>query len=123
MIRHPAPEALLFDYASGALPEALTLAVAVHLALCAESRATVAAFERLGGDLLDAEIPVDLAPGALNQTLARLSAPMKIGGMPDITLMKNSAFVASPRMQEELAAFPHVRTSGPSESFQVAPLK
>lgn len=39
MILHPAPRQMLADYCAGALPEAVALAVAVHLALSPESRA------------------------------------------------------------------------------------
>lgn len=52
-IRHPLPDDLLLAYTTGSLPEAFNLLIATHLSLCVESRATVAAFDALGGALLD----------------------------------------------------------------------
>jgi putative transcriptional regulator len=75
MIRHVAPDELLLDYASGALPEGPSLAIAVHLSLCEEARARAAALERLGGELLHDLPPADMAEGALEDVLARLGAP------------------------------------------------
>jgi len=59
-INHHPSEELLLDYASGALGEGWSLAVATHLALCPTCRRTVAGLEALGGSVLleAAEMPI-----------------------------------------------------------------
>lgn len=69
---HHVPENLLLAYTSGAAPEAVALAVAGHVALCASCRDRVAIQEQVGGALLEAVEPVELDPGALDAMLARL---------------------------------------------------
>ncbi|HYE52882.1 MAG TPA: ChrR family anti-sigma-E factor [Azospirillaceae bacterium] len=73
-LHHPG-EAVLMDYAAGALSEAVGLIVATHLALCPACRAEVARLEAVGGALLegmpDGEPDMDLLEGVL----ARLDAP------------------------------------------------
>ncbi len=55
---HPSDEHLL-DYASGAMLEAWSLAIATHLTFCPVCRHRVAEMEELGGTLLDDETPSD----------------------------------------------------------------
>jgi putative transcriptional regulator len=74
MSRHPAPDELLLDYATGALPEGPALAVALHVALDPVARRTVERLRALGGELLEAEA-AELAERALDEVLARLDAP------------------------------------------------
>ncbi len=57
MSRHPAPEELLLDYATGALPEGPALALALHVALDPAVRRTVDGLTALGGALLEGEQP------------------------------------------------------------------
>jgi len=71
---HHVDEALLFDYATGALSEPLALVVASHVALCESCRDKVAAAEAAGGALLAEIEPEALAPDALERMLARLDA-------------------------------------------------
>lgn len=73
-LSHPC-EALLADYASGALPTAAGLTVSAHLDVCAECRGSVNRFAETGGALLGALPDAPLAPGALADTLARLGEP------------------------------------------------
>jgi putative transcriptional regulator len=69
---HPS-EASLLSYATGAMPEALALVLATHLAQCVECQRTTAAVEAVGGALLDASPPEPLAPSALDpEALDRL---------------------------------------------------
>jgi putative transcriptional regulator len=63
--RHPSAASLL-RYASGAMPEALALVLATHLAQCADCQGTLATIEAVGGALLDELPPVPLASGALD---------------------------------------------------------
>lgn len=71
---HHLDDALLFDYATGALGEAMALVVATHAALCETCRGKVAAAEAAGGALLEEIEPAALAPDALERILARLDA-------------------------------------------------
>jgi len=76
--RHHFPEELLLDYASGSLPEGEAVLVSTHLALCHECRAAAVDFDAIGGALLSAVDPVDLAPGALAKVLARIDAEPRV---------------------------------------------
>ena len=70
-------DAILADYASGALPSGMSLLVAAHLTFSPEGRARVAGFEAIGGALLedaDQNGP-DVAPPSLADALALLDAP------------------------------------------------
>ena len=86
---HPAEEVLM-DYATGSLPEALSLVVATHLALCPACRGQVAELEALGGALVESLEPADLGGDALAQVLARLdeappaAAPIRQAEKPDL---------------------------------------
>jgi len=73
-ITHHPSEALLLDYATGALGEAWSLAVATHLALCPDCRRTVSEVEALGGSLLDAIGPEPMTATGFDAVLARLTA-------------------------------------------------
>lgn len=68
---HPADDTLL-RFAAGTLNAGLAFLVAAHLPGCVQCRTRVAAFEAVGGALLDSEPPVALAPTAFADTLARL---------------------------------------------------
>lgn len=68
---HPSDE-LLLDYASGALGEAWSLAVATHLALCPDCRRTVEKLEAVGGEILDEVAPEPVAENSFEAVMARL---------------------------------------------------
>jgi putative transcriptional regulator len=72
MVRHHPAEDLLIDYATGALGEAEGLVVATHLALCPDCRATVAAYEAMGGAMLDGIAPEPVGGDLLDRVMARL---------------------------------------------------
>ena len=74
-IRHHLTDAILMAYSAGSLNEAFSLMVASHVSLCDECRARLAAFDALGGALLD-EPPsgVALAEDSYAATLARIAA-------------------------------------------------
>ena len=65
MIPHQPSDALLLDYASGAAAEPVSLLVATHLTLCPESREKVAAYEAIGGMLIEEAKETDSVPDAL----------------------------------------------------------
>jgi len=54
LVHHP-DEALLFDYATGALGRAESLLVAAHITLCPQCRAQVKRFEAIGGALMETQ--------------------------------------------------------------------
>ncbi len=71
-IQHHLDDATLMAYAAGTLPEAFNLAVASHVSLCDACRATVAICDAVGGVLMDAVPPSELADQSLEHALARL---------------------------------------------------
>ncbi len=73
-ITHHASEALLLDYATGALDEAWSLAVAAHASLCAECRSALGDMERLGGALLETAPPHAVDDAGFDAVLARLDS-------------------------------------------------
>lgn len=73
-IHHHPEEEFLLDYASGALGEAWSLAVATHLALCPNCRRTVEALEAVGGGMLETVAPEPIDAGAFDAVLMRLES-------------------------------------------------
>ena len=71
-INHHPSEELLLDYATGALDEPWSLAIATHLALCPECRRTVAAMEAVGGSILETARPEPVTAGSFDAVLAQL---------------------------------------------------
>lgn len=69
---HP-DAALLLAYAAGSLDEATSLVIATHATFCPDCRAQIAAAESLGGAVLDDLPPENLAHGALDALLRRIS--------------------------------------------------
>lgn len=70
MSRHHPKNETLAAFAAGTLDEGRSLVVAAHLAMCAECRGVVAAFEAAGGQMLDEIEPVALSEGAAARALA-----------------------------------------------------
>lgn len=77
-VKHTLNEELMMGYAAGILPEAFNLVVATHLSLSDESRAGVAAFEAVGGTVLEEVGSVDMSNGALDACLAKLDTERAI---------------------------------------------
>ena len=73
-IHHHPSDALLLDYATGALGEAWSLAMATHLALCPDCRRAVSAIETLGGNLLDSIAPEPVSTSTFDALMTRLDA-------------------------------------------------
>jgi putative transcriptional regulator len=95
MAQHKAPDELLFDFVSGALPEGPSLAVALHVALDPTARGTVRDLQALGGALLDREsMPPTAGDDGLELALARL---------------------------DSVAVEPRLVSPGPPEGFEWAP--
>lgn len=72
---HHPDESVLMDYAAGSLPEAQSLVVASHLALCPECRRSVTRFEAIGGAMLEQLPEETVADAAIEAMLARLDEP------------------------------------------------
>lgn len=79
MTTHILSEDLALAYAAGSLPSAFAAVLACHCALSDESRALVAAYEEVGGAVLDETEAAPLAPDAFNATLARLKGQVTPG--------------------------------------------
>lgn len=72
MIRHHLSDALLIGYSAGQLPEAFNLLVATHVSMCDECRARLAAFDAVGGALLDDLDQAQISADSLSATMARI---------------------------------------------------
>ena len=75
MIRHHPSDSTLTAYASGALPEALAIVAATHIAWCPACRHSLDTLEATGGAILDDLTPVPLADDAVDRLLARTGEP------------------------------------------------
>lgn len=69
---HHVEEAVLLDYAAGALPASVSLVVATHLALCPACRRALGALESLGGAAIEALEPAALNRDSISNLLRRL---------------------------------------------------
>lgn len=78
MIRHHLSDPLMMGYAAGQLPEAFNLVVATHVSMCDECRARLAAFEALGGVVLQESEAVAPAEGCLEAVLARVTGAAQV---------------------------------------------
>lgn len=74
-IKHHPSDALLVDYASGAMGSAQAMVIATHVHACPKCRAQVDAAEAVGGALLESLPDAGLSAGALDRALARLEQP------------------------------------------------
>lgn len=97
-IRHHLPDPIAMAYAAGDLPEAFNLVIATHLSMSDESRARVAAYEALGGAVIEGCEAVAMEDGSLEACMAR------IAGMPP-TPRKASAGRATPEVPAPLADY------------------
>jgi putative transcriptional regulator len=68
-INHHLTDSLLMAYSAGSLPEAFSLVVATHISMCDECRARAAAFDTVGGQILDHDDSEAMADDALAATL------------------------------------------------------
>ena len=73
-VTHHISEPILMAYATGSLSEAFSLVVASHLSLCDECRAAVAAFEAVGGTLIEGCESARMDEDALDAIWSRIDA-------------------------------------------------
>ena len=76
-ITHHLTEDLLMGYAAGVLPEAFDLVVATHVSMCDECRARLAAYEALGGSVMDEGAGAEMSDGSLEATLKLIAGGPK----------------------------------------------
>jgi putative transcriptional regulator len=72
-IKHHLTDALLMAYSAGTLPEAFNLVVATHVSMCDECRARLAAFDAVGGDVMETVDAVQMNQSSLAETMARIA--------------------------------------------------
>lgn len=98
---HPSDETLL-RFAAGTLPAGPRLIVAVHAGGCPTCRQQVAAFEAIGGAMLDAGEPAGMASDALQQALARIDQePGRAeAAAPTISLPRADLGIALPQAMD-----------------------
>ncbi|MBS0452754.1 MAG: cupin domain-containing protein [Proteobacteria bacterium] len=75
MIRHHPDDALLLAHAAGTLGAGHRLLLEVHLEGCPHCQQRMGRLDALGGVLLESLAPAELAPDALERTLAAIDAP------------------------------------------------
>lgn len=83
-IQHHPSEALLMDYAAGALSGDRAMILSTHLAACPACREAVRFGEAVGGALLNEIQPTSMGAGALERALAALDAPPPPSRGPDL---------------------------------------
>lgn len=71
-IRHHLTDQLLMAYSAGDLPEAFNLVVATHVSLCDECRARLAAFDAVGGAVIETGDVAPMSDDSLTACLARI---------------------------------------------------
>lgn len=98
MTMHQPTDEILLDYASGALPEPVALAVATHAALCEDSRKRIETMEAFGGTLLEGVEPEPMGDLALERALAAIDLPEAIdpAGVPVAFDAETTAAVPAP---------------------------
>ena len=69
-IIHHIDDALLMAYSAGTLPEAFSLAIATHISMCDECRATLESFDAVGGQVMEDQPPVTMHDDAFAKTMA-----------------------------------------------------
>jgi len=64
-------------YSAGNLPEAFNLTVAAHISMCDDCRARLAAFDSVGGALVEESEAVEMSSGSLSAVMERLKEPVE----------------------------------------------
>lgn len=124
MINHHPPLELLFDYATGSLPEPVALIVASHASLCERCNDQVRSVENIGGVLLDSVEPAEVDEGALAAVMARLDHPEVSAARPR-TVAENTvdAVVPEPLLPYLGRGLAHLAWRGIGRMFEEVPLQ
>jgi len=73
-ITHHLTDGMLMGYAAGALPEAFDLVVASHISMCDDCRAKLAAYDAVGGAVIDTAEAAELTEDSFTATLRLIEA-------------------------------------------------
>lgn len=73
-IVHHLNDRLLMGYSAGTLPEAFSLVVATHISMCDDCRARLAAFDAVGGAVMEMLDVAELAADSLEATMRLIAA-------------------------------------------------
>lgn len=73
-IRHHLSDQLLMAYSAGELPEAFNLVVATHVSLCDECRARMAAYDAVGGAVIEEGDVAEMSEASLMACLNKIEA-------------------------------------------------
>lgn len=107
--RHHPSDALLVDYAAGALTTGPRLVVASHLNACPHCARGLALAEAVGGVVLSDLPPAEMRPDALDLALARIerpeSPPAASAGLPQDWIKVPAEVLASLRARGRRSAF------------------
>lgn len=76
--RHHPREETLAEFAAGRLDEARAVVIATHASMCEACAASIARFEAIGGQLLQAAEPVAMADDALEKIFARAEGAAQV---------------------------------------------
>ena len=90
-IQHHPGEAFLLDYASGALSEAWSIAIATHLAMCPECRRAVSGMETIGAGLMESLESVPLSPSSLATLMDRINEEVPQSKTTPPHILQNTA--------------------------------
>lgn len=89
-ITHHPSDDLLFDYATGTLGEAWSLAIATHLALCPSCRQEIARIEAIGGSLMEVTTPIAITDDAFDRLLEHIDEAAPDLEAPPLATPKSS---------------------------------
>ena len=91
--KHHIPDTVLAAYAAGSLQEAYSVVVACHVSLCDTCRATLTAFEAVGGGILEKAEEAAMSADALDATMARIQT-MPVSHRRQPAVQNSSVFPA-----------------------------
>jgi len=90
-VHHPA-EAVLADYAAGALRPAFSIVVAAHLEACPHCRVTLRGLEALGGEMISDLDGAAMSEEALDRVMAGLDRPLAPSPTPTASTVDRIRF-------------------------------
>ena len=106
-VRHPAPDELLLDHASGAAAPGKSLLVLTHAAMCDEARARLALLEQIGGAVLDT---------VAGSRLTKVTAEGVLDALDDDPALATSRDRSNPKADGP-AEFEGIRLPGPLAAY------
>jgi len=123
MINHHPPLELLFDYATGATPEAVSLIVATHATLCADCAARISEIEAVGGAFLESVEPVEVGEDLLKAVMMRLDEPQPATPSRELSIdPETAAVVPEPLLQYIGRGLAHLAWKGAGRMAEEARL-